>query len=857
MKGIRKLFLGLILLTLFGVAFKVEAKAAPNPSIELGVYNSTHQSVKWYEDDALLRAYIAFSTDRDFPHLATASGAGSVSYVYDYTLTKGSPAVTIDNGTITFTTEYNDAARDYKIDGNSFTVNSKDIVTRTKTNVMGDINDGTTGLKTLGYTFTVTYNGPQTTGTGTATYDNAPATGYTLTKQFTEKGMKVTPEKKYNGSTTGAPSVTFSPTNVFLLKDDRYEFTISKESAGFVLSSWSGDSYSRQTDGTVKAVFTMGDTSEQPYANYTDNPAVTLTFNKELTGAVTSAGNYIDTRTFTFTGGYTGDDIDTITLRQGSTDLPCTDIEKGSGATGQIRFKMPASATSSTVAKTLTITMDDGRKFTRDVYVINPADVVVSVTPSTKTLNVDESQAFTPSLTPAISGAVIEYEYTSTGSDNYVTKSVNTSTGVLTLTGKDVTPAATPVKFKAKATFNIEGNTGAQKESSEVNVTVTNPTLTLSTVYVNAGLAAPLTDFINLKGASTITSVTLSSDASSSVSLNKNSGAANTITITGNSSASGKKITNGITVVAGGVTKTADVVVYPKPTITQEKDSSSSSSTSNAYKYSITVPKAVYYGSATITDTNKKARLKFEANDQTFYVDLESLDSKDDYTYKKDSFAVSKGKFRDIFSKICKKDEQEVKVSVVIDGAEDVASETKTLKVYKVNLDTSGGATYSVDGLDNVYSFYGIDGLTYKIDAKGSSAKASINEKESSSEFANQKATNGTVSINYGVAGARTLKASFKTSSTPDDSGSGGGESDDYDDVPKTGESKADIWILWSVLFISILGAGFMIWKRFGLVRAIAEADEEVAAAEFEEKVNAAKKEKEDKMKMLKDLRNL
>ena len=48
-----------------------------------------------------------------------------------------------------------------------------------------------------------------------------------------------------------------------------------------------------------------------------------------------------------------------------------------------------------------------------------------------------------------------------------------------------------------------------------------------------------------------------------------------------------------------------------------------------------------------------------------------------------------------------------------------------------------------------------------------------------------------------------------------------------------------------------------MIWKRFGVVRAIAEADEEVAAAEFEEKVNAAKKEKEDKMKMLKDLRNL
>jgi LPXTG-motif cell wall-anchored protein len=80
---------------------------------------------------------------------------------------------------------------------------------------------------------------------------------------------------------------------------------------------------------------------------------------------------------------------------------------------------------------------------------------------------------------------------------------------------------------------------------------------------------------------------------------------------------------------------------------------------------------------------------------------------------------------------------------------------------------------------------------------------------------------------------------------------------DDYDDVPKTGESKADIWILWSVLFISILGAGFMIWKRFGLVRAIAEAEHQEAVIQREEQVRAEKKAKEDKLNMLKDLRNL
>ena len=80
---------------------------------------------------------------------------------------------------------------------------------------------------------------------------------------------------------------------------------------------------------------------------------------------------------------------------------------------------------------------------------------------------------------------------------------------------------------------------------------------------------------------------------------------------------------------------------------------------------------------------------------------------------------------------------------------------------------------------------------------------------------------------------------------------------DGYDDVPKTGESRTDIWILWSVLLVSILGAGFMIWKRFGLVRAIAAADQEMAQAQEKERVEAEKKAEKDKMDMLKDLRNL
>ena len=180
----------------------------------------------------------------------------------------------------------------------------------------------------------------------------------------------------------------------------------------------------------------------------------------------------------------------------------------------------------------------------------------------------------------------------------------------------------------------------------------------------------------------------------------------------------------------------------------------------------------------------------------------------------------------------------------------EIATEKKEFTVYKIGLDTSGGATYTVNGETVSDYFYGIDGVTYDIKASGKTANATLNKTSSSSEFSSGE------SIQYKVAGARTLKAVYGSGSNSESGGSSG-NMDDYDDVPKTGESKADIWILWTVLFIAILGAGFMIWKRFGLVRAIAAADAEVAIAEEEERIETEKKEKEDKLNMLKDLRNL
>ena len=217
----------------------------------------------------------------------------------------------------------------------------------------------------------------------------------------------------------------------------------------------------------------------------------------------------------------------------------------------------------------------------------------------------------------------------------------------------------------------------------------------------------------------------------------------------------------------------------------------------------------------------------------------------------------SKKELTNIFKDICSGDEDTVKVKAYAyhDGEKykKIVSNEETYKAYKISLDTSAGASYTVDG-DSVSgnNFYGIDGASYTI--KASPTNGGTLDRTNSGEF------NSGETITYRVSGSKTLKAVYitptpSTTTSPKNTALDG--NDPYDEAPKTGESKADIWILWSVLLISILGAAFMIRKRFGLVRAIAAADEEMAQAVREEKIETEKKEKESKIQMLKDLRKL
>ena len=178
--------------------------------------------------------------------------------------------------------------------------------------------------------------------------------------------------------------------------------------------------------------------------------------------------------------------------------------------------------------------MDDGAEFKLgQVYIIKPENITVTLTPSTpQTVELGKSITLTPSTTPSLAGTTYSYVYDpTTGSTRYLTPSVASGTGVLTLTGKEVT--TTDVKVKARASFAIEGNAGTStKDSDEVAVKVTSPTLTLSDVYVNEGLSVPLTQATG-NGYVSVSNITTTAGSYISIAKSSTPALAKDITITG------------------------------------------------------------------------------------------------------------------------------------------------------------------------------------------------------------------------------------------------------------------------------------------------------------------------------------
>ena len=208
----------------------------------------------------------------------------------------------------------------------------------------------------------------------------------------------------------------------------------------------------------------------------------------------------------------------------------------------------------------------------------------------------------------------------------------------------------------------------------------------------------------------------------------------------------------------------------------------------------------------------------------------------------------------------------------VEDGKED-KEDYAEIKLYKIKLDESGGAKYTINDEDVSDYFYAAEILEYRIKSRAKDGGTyqrwdnSNNDNFSSADggtFTGKTtktfkavysgSTSSSSSYYYGTSSSMTSRTTAAGGTGGSGSGTSGG---DYDDVPKTGESKTDIWILWSVLLASILGAGFMIYKRFGLVRAIAEADRQEAEAVQQEMRRKQEKDKENMIDTIKGLRKL
>ena len=820
MKGIRKLFLGLIFLTLFGVGFKVEAKAA------VTLTPSEPSDGKW-SSDALLRLTYSFDTRTDYP---TDIGAQDV-----YTC-------------IIYTTDM-----DHPLDTHTVVLACEDLGGGKSRNAV--YIDGTDKTGKSSYTFDTTidrddiYNELPTTGTGEtkevklyAKYskNGGEFTGSEYVKieagRLDISAYYLAGEKGKFPS--GASAVVFDPASgaEYLLKGDTQLIKVtSGPGKGYELVDWTQDQEIISAVSTCTAVGTGALTTV--LANYdTDASAFSVTKLKNNNYKII-LGETSSPLAYTVKGYNLNTEVSSVQIN--GVDVPHDFDTENS----KFQFKAVGKAGPN---NTLKISMKDGASFEYKINMIDPSKIKFSI-PSTIKVSVGKTKDIVPSYEGATPTAV-DYQYPDADSTYFthatLTDTTDRLTGVKEST-KTYTVNAVPVYG------DIDGADTLELASTGKITVGTAAAIELKDIFVNKKKTVNLSDF--LKSGDEDEDVTVSK-YTSYITVSPKTGAVKKIEITGESS-SKDKVEKGLTLDTG---ETADVTVYPDPTLSLDTTGSGSS-----YKqtYTVKMPKGVYHDEkSNWIESVSKAKLVFKASsnsDKTREVTVDSFTdlTGDDKLLKKATKELKWSDLNVIFRDLCKNDSDTISViaypyNTSKDKIDDkIATEKKEFTVYKIGLDTSGGATYTVNGETVSDYFYGIDGVTYDIKASGKTANAKLDKTTSSSEFGSGE------SIQYKVAGARTLKAVYSTGSNSNEGSSG--NMDDYDDVPKTGESKADIWILWTVLFIAILGAGFMIWKRFGLVRAIAAADAEVAIAEEEERIETEKKEKEDKLNMLKDLRNL
>ncbi len=769
MKGIRKLFYGFVLMALFSVGFKIEAKAAMSVTLQGPTDSDWDISSDSYALQGKLNYTFPTNPDTEgFPALPGTEGQFNSN---NYLLTIR------QTGTDPVGTNWYVSLRTRKVSGEpEYYVGTGDTVGHAENNASKITASGSTALVVKATKSQVlTAFGERAAGPKTYTLHLLQSDGTALpggavvTDTYNVSMFRIDTDKSPATVTDSVVTLSKTPNYTFFLPGEKVQVVANKQTASipYRFVEWylgadphiSDASAGSTNPPTINVKMSASSPANSTVtARYSDF-SVTLPI---TTSDTKKAGDQI-VKDFTFSGTtpYKGQDVSKVLL--GTAEV--TDgwgFDPTTASSGTFTFTVPAQATNGT--KTLTFVMSDGNTFTREFTYSDTSTVTIKSDGVAVTVgkNANLSQFLTD-------GATRNGTVTITGdADDYA----------------DVSPSS---GSNAVGTFKIVGVT-AMKESKKNKISIT-PT--------------------------------------------------------------------------GGTAVEGRVTVYPKVTIATNSSASSdslnsgTSSSSKETPLKVTVPAYVYYDNTGYKVS--KAQIHFEGSDGT---KTRSLDAPDSVSGTSWTVSVDSMKLSSILKDVCDGSSDEVKIKVYPykgddpDKTEGIGASTE-IKAYKISLDGSGGAKYTINGEDVGDYFYAVKGTRYTIKATpkvaGDKFKNWDNNafpSESGGDFTASESR--TFKANYDSGSSSSSSSGRSTATNGESTGSG-----DYDDVPKTGESKTDIWILWSVLMISILGAGFMIWKRFGLARAIAEAEEQVAVAEHEEQVKAEKKAKKDKLDMLKDLRNL
>lgn len=763
MKGIKKLFFGLIFLTLFSVGFKVDAKA----------YTLTLKEPSSWEDDGLVMT-VKFTKDEinkavDYAESDSHTVECGV-WVYDGDGEKvGIATATVD------LIKY--GKNDYDVrgaDGEGCKVYDLGNLAVEVLVEKGDIDDylfGSGDSISARFCPSCDLSGePKFGSTITVKAYKAVLEAWNAGKNVTRR-VEVEPEEGY----------------IYLLKGETGEINVGYSPLGEKLSVTKAENcYVDDNPDDSSCVVHVEGTGKKITAKITIGVDSDFLYIPELEGGrKIGLNNYSDALTYVYDGDLE-EDIKSVTLG-GQT------LGKGSGYIiddDTIRFRGAGPAGT----KVLKITMKNGAvKEFKNIQIVDTSKISCKIS--------DTLVAYTDmsvTVTPTVTGVKVkkfgfaepdEEEFDDSFDGEYFDAVTKTNSFVLT---GDSVEDLVGQRMQIRAYYDIDEYVKKGDEFYETSYTTTVRVVVhdledlelADTVYVNEGLKIKLNKFVSPYDSSMAGfPVTITNKATSLISV-PSSGKLGDVEISGNSA--GRK-DSGL-IVNGGEDASANVIVYPKPKITLDSSSSSSSSSSysNAtYKFTIKMPAGLYHDDKKKSGVSEiELTVKSSSGDEKHLKNVTGSSSTSSSSVEMRSFSttITARELADALGK---------------------SSDSVTIRAY----------AYDSGKDEKVYAEYS---LSYNTGSSSSSSSSSGSGK-----------------------------------------GGEGGSGSEYDDVPKTGESKTDIWVLWTVLFIAILGAGFMIYKRFGLVRAIAEAEEEFAAAEHEERVEAARKEKEDKINMLKDLRNL